>query len=165
RRLFGTKGAFVSLAFFAFSPTFLAHGGYATSDVCIALFMLAYIGAWWRHLNTPGALPFILSAVLFGLACVAKFSAVLLLPMMALCALACIAARRGGALTIALSAAGHAAAAAAIIWAFYGFRYSAFNPALPPADQFIESWPVMYAHTGWEGRFIHFLAGIHALPE
>src|SRR5580698_3224000 len=32
RRLFGTPGAFVSLLFFAFSPTFLAHGGLATSD-------------------------------------------------------------------------------------------------------------------------------------
>ena len=33
RALFGAAGAFVSLAFFAFSPTVLAHGGYATSDV------------------------------------------------------------------------------------------------------------------------------------
>jgi hypothetical protein len=165
RRLFGTAGGFVSLIFFAFSPTFLAHGGLATSDVCIALLMLASIGAWWRHLNTPGAGPFILSAVLFGLACVAKFSAVLLLPMMALCALACIAARRGETVTVILSAAGHAIVAVAIIWAFYGFRYSAFNPALPPADQFIESWQEMYSHTGRIGRVIHFLAEKRALPE
>ena len=55
RRLFGTPGAFVSLAFFVFSPTFLAHGGLATSDVCMALFMLASLGAWWRHLEKPGA--------------------------------------------------------------------------------------------------------------
>ena len=82
-RLFGTAGAFVSLIFFAFSPTFLAHGGYATSDACITLFMLASVGAWWRHLSAPGAGGFALSAAVFGLACVAKFSAVLLLPMMA----------------------------------------------------------------------------------
>ena len=63
RRLFGTAGGFVSLIFFAFSPTFLAHGGYATSDVCISLFMLASIGAWWRHLNAPGAGGFALSAL------------------------------------------------------------------------------------------------------
>jgi hypothetical protein len=165
RRLFGTPGAFVSLIFFAFSPTFLAHGGYATSDVCIALFMLASIGAYWRHLNTPGIGPFALSAVLFGLACVAKFSAVFLLPMMALCALVYVAARRGEAGAIVLSALGHAAAAFAVIWAFYGFRYSAFNPALPAADQFIEAWPEIYASTGGVGRLIHFLADRHALPE
>ncbi len=165
RRLFGTAGAFVSLVFFAFSPTFLAHGGYATSDVCIALFMLASIGAWWRHLETPGRGPFALSAVVFGLACVAKFSAVLLLPMMALCAAVHIATRRGRAGAVVLSALGHAAVAFGIIWAFYGFRYSAFNPALPAAEQFIQAWPEMIARTGRIGHVIHFLAGIHALPE
>ncbi len=165
RRLFGTPGAFVSLLFFAFSPTLLAHGGLATSDVCIALFMLASIGAFWRHLNTPGAGPFLLSAVIFGLACVAKFSAVLLLPMMALCAIACVSARRAQVGPVLLSALGHAAVAVAIIWAFYGFRYSAFNPALPPADQFIESWQEMYSRTGRIGQVIHVLADWRALPE
>jgi len=165
RRLFGMAGAFVSLLFFTFSPVFLAHGGYATSDVCISLLMLASIGAWWRHLNTPGLGPFLLSAAVFGLACVAKFSAVLLLPMMAACALVQIAAGRGRLGPILLSALGHGAAAVVIIWAFYGFRYSAFNPALPGAAQFIEPWPEMYAHTGRTGQLIHALARVHALPE
>jgi hypothetical protein len=165
RRLFGTAGAFVSLLFFVFSPTFLAHGGYATSDVCIALFMLASIGAWWRHLGKPGMGPFLLSAAVFGLACVAKFSAVFLLPMMALCALVHVLSKKGDVARVLLSAAGHAVAAYAIIWAFYGFRYSAFNPALPAADQFIVSWPVMYANTGGAGRMIRFLARVRALPE
>jgi Dolichyl-phosphate-mannose-protein mannosyltransferase len=163
--LFGTRGAFVSLAFFAFSPSFLAHGGYATSDVCMSLFMLASVGAWWRHLNAPGPGPFALSALMFGLACVSKFSAVLLLPILGVCAVVHCATHPGRARAVLLSGLGHAAAAAAVIWAFYGFRYSAFNPALPAADQFIESWPEMYAHTGWAGRVIHLLAGIHALPE
>jgi hypothetical protein len=165
RRLFGDPGALVSVAFYAFSPSFLAHGGYATSDVCMAFFMLACVGAWWRHLQTPGAGPFALSAAVFGLACVAKFSAVLLLPMMALCALALVAAGRAGIPRVVLSALGHAAAAVLVIWAFYGFRYSAFNPALPPADQFIESWPDMYAHTGWIGAVIHRVADARLLPE
>jgi hypothetical protein len=127
--------------------------------------MLASIGAWWRHLNTPGPGAFVLSAVVFGLACVAKFSAVFLLPMMALCAVVHIVARRGSVGAVVLSALGHGAVAAAVIWAFYGFRYSAFNPALPAADQFIESWPEMYAHTGRIGQVIHLLARLHALPE
>ena len=165
RRLFGGAGALVSLAFFAFSPVFLAHGGYATSDVCITLFMLASVGAWWRHLNTPGAGAFALSAAVFALACLAKFSAVLLLPMMAVCGAVHVLARPGRAGAVALSALGHAAAAFAVIWAFYGFRYSAFNPALPPAERFIESWPEIYAQTGGTGRVIHFLADIRALPE
>jgi hypothetical protein len=165
RRLFGFVGAFVSLAFFAFSPSFLAHGGLATSDVCMAFFMLASVGAWWSHLNTPGARGFSLSSLVLGLACVAKYSAVLLFPMMAICALAYLWGRPERTGAVLLSALGHAAVAVAVIWAFYGFRYSAFNPALPAAYQFIESWPEMYAHTGWEGRVIHALANIHALPE
>ena len=165
RALFGTAGAFVSLGFFAFSPTFLAHGAYATSDVCAALFLLASVGAWWRHLCRPGAGSFILSSAVFGLACVAKFSAVLLLPMMAACALAHLAAQPGGLGRVVRSAAGHAAVAFAVIWAFYGFRYGAFNPALPAADQFIESWGEMYARTGRAGQAIHLLADLRALPE
>ncbi|HMD61597.1 MAG TPA: glycosyltransferase family 39 protein [Opitutaceae bacterium] len=163
--LFGRAGGFVSLLFFAFSPTFLAHGGYATSDVCISLFMLASIGAWWRHLNAPGAGSFALSALVLSLACLAKFSAILLLPMMALCAAVHVALRRGRPGAVLLSAAGHGAVAVAVIWAFYGFRYSAFNPALPAATQFIEAWPEMYARTGGAGRVIHFLADMRALPE
>jgi Dolichyl-phosphate-mannose-protein mannosyltransferase len=165
RRLFGTPGAFVSLTFFAFSPEFLAHGGYATSDVCMAFFMLASVGAYWRHLDRPGAGPFALSAVVFGLACVSKFSAPLIPVMMAICAAVHVAFRRAELGRVARSAAGHAAVAFVIIWAFYGFRYSAFNPALPAADQFIVSWPEVYAHTGRIGQVIHFLARIRALPE
>jgi len=165
RRLFGTTGAFISLIFFVFCPAFLAHGGYATSDACIALFMLASVGAWWRHLNTPGVLPFIASSVIFGLACVAKFSAVFLIPMMLLCALAYVAVRRGEVGMILLSAAGHAAVAVLVIWAFYGFRYSAFSPSAVPADQFIESWGDMYAHTGRIGALIHRMADLKLLPE
>ncbi|HEY1763709.1 MAG TPA: glycosyltransferase family 39 protein [Opitutaceae bacterium] len=165
RRLFGTAGAFVSLLFFAFSPTFLAHGGLATSDACIALFMLASLGAWWRHLDSPGPGTFLLSAVAFGLACVAKFSAVFLLPMMVICAAVHLIAFRGRIGPVILSALGHGAAAVFIIWAFYGFRYSAFNPSLPAADNFIEPWPVMYALTGKAGQLIHLLANLHALPE
>jgi len=165
RRLFGTAGGLVSLTFFTFSPTLLAHGGEATSDVCMAFFMLASVGAYWRHLGRPGWGPFALSAVVFGLACVAKFSAVFIPAMFALCALVHLATRKGDGRRVLRSAAGHAVVAFVIIWAFYGFRYSAFNPALPRADQFIESWKEMYARTGAIGSVIHDLAHHHVLPE
>ena len=165
RRLFGTAGGFVSLTFFAFSPTLLAHGGLATSDVCMAFFMLASVGAWWRHLTRPGLAGFALSSVVFGLACVAKFSAPLIPLMFLLCALAHLAAERGQTGRVLRSALGHAAVAYVIIWAFYGFRYSAFNPSLPAADRFIYSWEEVYAHIGRIGRVIRLLARLHALPE
>ena len=165
RRLFGTPGAFVSLAFFTFCPTFLSHGAYATSDICITLFMLASVGTWWRHLQRPTAGTFALSSLMLGLACVSKFSAVLLLPMLAICALALVLAGRVRVRAVLGSAAGHAAVAVGIIWAFYGFRYGASGPGVPPATQFIQDWPIMYAQTGAAGRIIHGLARLHALPE
>ena len=165
RRLFGTAGGFVSLAFFTFSPTFLAHGGLATSDVCMGFFMIASVGACWRCLEKPGLGRFLLSSVVFGLACIAKYSAPFIVPMVALCVVAHLLAKRKGLGGILLMAAGHAVVAYIVIWAFYGFRYSAFNPALPAADQFIQAWPEMYARTGRIGAFIHVLANHHVLPE
>jgi hypothetical protein len=178
RRLFGTAGAFVSLTLFTFSPTFLAHGVLATSDACMAFFLLASVGAWWRHLHDPRAGWWWLSAAVFGLAWVAKYSAPLLLPMMIVMAFARawepshyvlfgrrFTTRAGKFGAAALSAVGHGIVAIGVIWAFYGFRYSAFNPELPPATDFIRPWAVLDSHIGLSGVVIHAAADAHLLPE
>lgn len=178
RRLFGTAGAFVSLGLFALCPNFLAHGALATSDACMTFFFLASVSAWWRHLHDGRARWWWLSAVVFGLAWVAKYSAPLLLPMMVLMALArawtaeplvllgrTFTTRRGKFGAAALSAVGHGLVAMAVIWACYGFRYAAFNPALPPADHFIRPWEVIDLHIGFPGQVLRAFAAVHALPE
>ena len=178
RRLFGLPGAFVSLGLFVFSPNFLAHGALATSDACMTFFFLASVGAWWRHLHDGRARWWWLSALVFGLACVAKYSAPLLLPMMVLMAVArawsaepltllgrTFATRSGKFGAAALSAVAHGLVAMAVIWVFYGFRYGAFNPALPPADHFIRPWEVLDLHIGLPGQVLRALAAVHALPE
>jgi len=81
RRLWGETGALVSAAFCALCPTMLAHSGLATSDMCMAFFLLAASGAYWRHLHDGRWRIWLLSAALLGLAAVAKFTAVLLLPL------------------------------------------------------------------------------------
>lgn len=178
RHFFGPVGALVSLTFFAFSPDFLAHGALVTSDVCMTFFFLAAAGTWWWHLHDRRWYVWCLSAVTLGLAFVAKYSAVLLVPMMILMA----AARawsaepwsfgrwqwhtRGGKFGFAaVSALGHAAVVLAVIWAFYGFRYSAFNPALPPAADFIRPWADYVGRTGVIGEATRALAALRALPE
>ena len=178
RQLFGLPGAFVSLGLFVFSPNFLAHGALATSDACMTFFFLASVGAWWRHLHDGRSRWWWLSALVFGLACVAKYSAPLLLPMMVLMAVArawtaapltllgrTFATRGGKFGAAALSAVGHGLVAMAVIWLFYGFRYSAFNPALPPADHFIRPWEVLDQHIGLPGQVLRAFAAVHALPE
>lgn len=178
RRLFGDAAGLVALGFFTFSPDFLAHGALVTSDVCMTFFFLAAVGAWWWHLHDGRARVWWLSALVFGLACVAKYSAVLLVPMFA--GLAAVRALRPEPLVFAgrkfdgvasrlaaalLSALGHGLVAVAVIWACYGFRYSAFNPELPPATQFIRPWSFMEAHSGAAGAAIHAIASAHLLPE
>src|SRR5205814_1186914 len=72
------------------------------------------------------------------------------------------AGKLGGA---ALSALGHGVVVVAVIWAFYGFRYSAFNPALPRADQFLRTWAFMEGEIGAAGPVVHAAAAAHLLPE
>ena len=178
RRLFGPVGALLSLGFFTFSPSFLAHGALITSDVCMAFFFLASVGAYWRHLHDPRARWWILSALVFGLACVAKYSAGLLLPMMAVMALVRAWSRaplelagrawgtpRGKLGAIALSTLGHGLVAVLVIWGCYGFRYSAFNPALPGADHFIRPWETTLSHLGAQAGIVRRLMAWHILPE
>ena len=178
RRIFGDVGGLVSLGFFAFCPTFLAHGVLVTSDMCMTFFFLASCGAWWRHLHRPGARTWLLSALVFGLACVAKHSAVLIVPMMIVMAIvratnreplrlfgrpfATPAAKIGAA---ALSALAHGVVAAVVIWSFYGFKYRAFNPALPPAAHFVRPWETLDQNLGATGKFIRLLEAGRVLPE
>jgi hypothetical protein len=178
RKLFGTSGALVSLSFFVFSPSFLAHGALATSDACMAFFFLAATGAWWRHLHDSRGRTWWLCALILGLAFVSKYSAILLIPMMIV--MACIRAFADAPLVLGrlvfskplskfcaatVSALAQGVVVAGVIWAFYGFRYTAFNPHLPPASHFIKPWADFERTTGLAGKIIHAAASLHALPE
>ena len=178
RALFGIGGGLISLGLFTFCPTFLAHGVLATSDMCMTFFFVASCGAWWRHLHEHSLRWWLISAATFGLACVAKHSAVLLIPMMVVmaaarafapgtwvfggCRFESAVGKFGAA---AVSALAHGIVAAAVIWAFHGFRYPAFNPALPPASHFVRPWEVLDLHLGALGQFIRWLESWRALPE
>jgi hypothetical protein len=170
RRLFDTGGAFLSLALFALCPNFLAHGALATSDAAAVFFLLAASGAWWRHLRQPTWRTGALSALTFGFAFPAKYSAVLLLPVFALLfvwrfVLEDPAARRRWWRIAPLTAVAHAAAAWAVIWTCYGWRYSAFAPGLPPADHFIVPWEQVLPFIGWHGKLVQLCRDGRLLPE
>lgn len=171
RALFGVRGAFLSLALFIFCPTFLAHGALATSDVVMTFFFLASVGAWWRHLEKPGVGGALLSAVTLGLAFVAKFSAVLLPPMLGLCAMvwAVGAARRQGwrpvLARLTRSTAAHIVITWAVIWLFYGFRFSAFAPSLATGATFNHGWGFVLAGLGLKAKILSQINALHLLPE
>ncbi len=177
RFLFGWAGAFTAVLFGALCPTMLAHSAVATSDMAAAFFLLAAASAYWWHLHDPRARVALLSAGLFGLACVAKFTAVLLLPLFVLLALAqwWFAARLPAAgptssppsrrlARLGISAGLHGLTAVFVIWAFSGFRYAACHPALP-AGGFMPSWTEVLSFGGWKAQVITAGREWQLLPE
>jgi hypothetical protein len=170
RSLFGNAGGLLSLCLAVFCPTLLAHGPLATSDVTMAFLFLASVGAWWRHLRHPGLTGAWLSALTCGLAFLAKFSAVLLVPMLGLLGAAWLAGeiRRGagksGARRLTVSVLGHVAVAWVLIWAAYGLRFSAF--AAPAAGaRFSHDWEWLMVGLGWKADLLAALREWRLLPE
>ncbi|MES2696122.1 MAG: glycosyltransferase family 39 protein [Verrucomicrobiota bacterium] len=170
RTLFGTPAGFLSLALYALCPNFLAHNALTTSDSASVFFLLATCGAFWRHVQHPTLANGALSALTLGLACVAKFSFLLLAPTLPLLAvLRLLLEPRGGRLALggrlAVSALGHVAVAGTVIWAFFGFRFSGFAPGVPPADHYMVPWDAMLPYIGVHASFIEFCRAWKLLPE
>jgi hypothetical protein len=178
RRLFGVSGACLSLVFFTFDPNFLAHGALATSDLCMTFFFLASAGAFWRQLRDPRPATIALSAVVFALACVAKFSAVLLPVIFALLLLARRMHRapltwrgrptgspRRSAWLFAGAAAAHVLAAWLVIWLCFGLRHAPAAPGMPAMAEYYRPWSVVLAGLGGTGEFLHSLSRWHLLPD
>jgi hypothetical protein len=156
RRINGSIGAMLSLALFVLSPTILANGALMTSDTASALFFLAACMSWWAMLHRLSAARIIVSGLVMGALFITKSTAVLMAPM----ALLMVAVRlfdgrplpvnfgaprellRRGQQTAAFAAAGlvHVVIVIAVIWAVYGFRFSAFADAVPGRDRMDAPW-------------------------
>ncbi len=81
RRLYGYHAGLLALALYAFSPNIIAHGRLITTDLFVLLAILASTYFFWRFLNRPDWKNCALSALGFGLAQIAKYSAVFLVPI------------------------------------------------------------------------------------
>lgn len=176
-RLWGPAGAFVSLFFCALCPTMLAHTPLATSDMCMTLFFLLSPAAYWHHLNKGTVASWIISPVLLGLAAVAKYSALMLVPIMTILGLLRLLQNKpiklgpfvahhlwSRTLVIGASLIVHVVAVFAIIWMFFGFRFSAFNPQLP-SGIFTFPWELMLSFGGVKAYMIDLFRAHHFLPE
>ncbi len=167
RRLAGELAGFTALGLAMLSPTVLAHGPLATTDMAAAFLLTASAGLFWRQLSAGGIWRLAASAAAFSLACAAKYSAVLLLPVMLvlLGVHAATATVRPRLLRLAGNLAFHGLAAWFAIWMFFGFRYTAFSSDLPPADHFVRSWDWMLGRMGAQSPVIQFCRDLHLLPE
>ena len=151
RRLFGMTGGLVTLCIFCFSPSMLAHGVLATSDLPAALMFTAALGLFWLVLHRASVLRTAGSALVMGLLFVTKMSAgVMVLVAVALAAIRIwygrplvvtgrrqrvVSGRRRLLLACAAILLVHAAGVVVLIWASYGFRYATFQTAVPGRDR------------------------------
>jgi hypothetical protein len=179
-RLFGAAGGWVSLIIYVFSPTFLAHGALATSDVTAALFFVAASWSLWIALHRMTIRTILVSVFCLGGLFLSKFSAVLFVPM----AMVMLAVRmiRRAPLTMGRTdstavpqvrvsermlglIAVHAIGVFFMIWASYGFRYSMLG-STPMAGGSTDAYWARLENPNVQSRFL--IAGMrsaHVLPE
>lgn len=156
--LFGSAGGWLALVLGAFSPTLLAHGGLATSDMAITAALLASVTAYWRVLHRVTWCRLLVAMLATGAALLAKMSGAIVVPLF-VALLGIRIWRRSPVVTVlgasrirlktrpAIAAATIGVTLAVflgstvVVWSGYSFRFSAFASRTPTRAGFELSWP------------------------
>lgn len=80
KKFFDEKTAILALFFFTFSPTFLAHGRFVTTDVGAAFGVIFASYFFFKALKEPTKFNIFLAGIALGISQLLKFSLILLLP-------------------------------------------------------------------------------------
>ena len=175
REMFGPEAGLLALALFAFEPMLLGNGGLITTDMALSCMMFASVYAFYRYVKRPTPLRLAVLSVAVGLALVAKQSGVFLYLVLGMLAIAELllspahgrasraASLRRAATALAVPMLVTAVVSYAVLWAFYGFRYTARPIGMqmaPTLDIFAAAIP---SHV--ERAAIFFCARHHLLPE
>jgi hypothetical protein len=181
RALFGTAAGLVALFVCVFSPSIIAHGPLATSDLSAALMFTICLAAFWNVLHhvTPGRL--LLSALAAGLLFITKMSALLMIPVALVLTVIRVVQGRPMrwfgdrlrrpdthrlAARCAIVLASHVVGIGVVIWASYGFRYTTFRDAVPGRDQmFLGDTIDTLASPSGVGRALTLARNARILPE
>jgi 4-amino-4-deoxy-L-arabinose transferase-like glycosyltransferase len=182
RRLFGAYGGLISLILYAFSPSMLANGFIATSDLFATLFFLSASGSLWTLLHRVSPFTVLLTCFTLAGLLLSKYSGVLIAPM----GIVMVAVRLlnpqplrfnlrkpreiHGRLpqlgTFAALVLVEFLGVVFIIWASYGFRYAAFAPPDQEGTRFMSPWQEV--HEGLKSdmnNVVQFARDYHLLPE
>ncbi len=179
REMFGPGPAMVALVLAAFEPNFLAHGPLLTNDVALATCLFAAVYAFWRYVRQPGWWRLGICGAACGLTLVSKHSGLILFPILFLLALVETAtapaapattaanglppAASQPALRLAAALGVMAAISFAVLWSFYGLRYSdqPTGPGFAPLLASVGS----IAHSRLAAFSIAHAARFHLLPQ
>jgi len=180
QEMFGAGAALCALVLFVFEPNILANGPLVTTDIGASCGVFAAVYMFYRYVKRPSLARLLACSVVTGLLLAAKHSAILVFPIFAALAAAEIArfrypatppteekkvpeTRSRQALRLAGALAVIAVISVAVLWAFYGFRYSARPGGLaitPPTATYLQD----LKHPAQAGA-IAFLERRHLLPE
>jgi tetratricopeptide (TPR) repeat protein len=121
----GFRAAVIALAFFTIEPNLAAHAQLVTTDLGAAFFMFATVYCLWRTCRAPHIWNVAALTVCFSLAFIAKFSAVLLVPIGGLLMGVALVMRMGLRLRMAAAIVVLLIASTVLTtWAVYGFRHA-----------------------------------------
>ena len=173
REMFGLGAGFLSLALVVFEPNVIAHSALVTTDVAVSCFMLAAVYGFYRYAKQPTWGRLAAAGVAAGLALASKHSAVLMAPMLVLLAGCEVGlglfevgeenetpGHRALRMTGALAAV--AVIGVVVLWAFYGFRYSARPTGVVLTPTLAEYVAPLRAA---EAKGILLLSKMRVLPE
>ena len=191
RSLFGELGGLVSLLLYTFSPTMLAHGRLVTADTTASLFFLAAVGSAWWLLRRISAGNIILSALSVSGLLLSKMSGLMIILISGVMLLVQflnhypITVVYGRHITVIRSRMGklgiwvcigcvEIVLVIMIIWAAYGFEYSAaretnasrvqfFTPTSLPEE--LDEWQYVLNGLGTKGDIIRWTCDNRVLPE
>ena len=127
--LFGAPAGLMALFLYAFGPNVVAHSRFVTMDLPLSCFFLLTLYSLWKHVGSGRRRHLVATGVCLGLALATKFSALILLPLVAVL-LGLAAVWPGGAGRANLAARARRAAialvvivvlAGAVVYTVYGF--------------------------------------------
>lgn len=140
RTMFGVGAALLALLLVVFEPTILANGALVTTDMAETCWFLGAVCAFYHYTQQPTFFQMIVCGIATGFALAAKHSGILLIPVLALLALADGWIRWRASAPTAVGDSGNwrgrlvrqlvalvviVAVATTTLWAFYLFRRSA----------------------------------------
>jgi hypothetical protein len=170
--MFSLTAGLIALTLFCFEPNLVAHGAYVTTDMAASCTIFATIYAFWRWVKVPSTGRLLTTGLVAGFALAAKHSTILLAPMLLLLAAVVLYSGRrrdlassSPPITLARMITALAVitgVAVVVLWAFYGFRFSARPAGLalsPSLAEYVKPLVPREAHG------ILFLAHWHLLPE
>ena len=163
--MFGPIAALAALAFLVFDPTFLANGALITTDVGITCCIFVALYLSYRYAKKPSATRLILVGIAAGIALVTKFTGLLIFPMLFLLVFIELLKERNGRLFARRIAALLVVLCISygILWALYGFRYSA-RPAGQTLNPLLAEY-LKQVPNPKDAQHLALIARTHLLPE